>query len=215
MSAWMPQKYIASENRIQFHTHTHQVIGSITSPLQNRFLGSDAQNWRKNEDRAYSSIGFLFLLSDDCSAHTASRELRLLSGQCCHPNSAHFEALWRFCYHPALWEIEPGRLLAQSRKRPLSHMLSSSLEILTLRGIPRECLTPWLLLTENSTSFFFFFPEMPVLTTSPRHGNSFIQRMLTENPSCFALAECRSLVHVVVSPHFFLPQVHSRCLIVF
>lgn len=38
----MPQKYIAAENNTI--SHKHQVIGFITFPLENGFLGSDAQN---------------------------------------------------------------------------------------------------------------------------------------------------------------------------
>lgn len=61
---------------------------------------------RKAKDRAYFTIGFIFLLGDDCSAHRAWVELRLLNDKYHHPDSAHFDAPQKNSYyHPVLREM--------------------------------------------------------------------------------------------------------------
>lgn len=171
---------------------------------------------RKAKDRAYSSIGFIFLLGDDYSAHRAWGELRLLNGKYHHPDSAHFDAPQKKLVLPP----SPARDVARK----------------TFLHGPRKCLLlpelsskPWNPDTKNDSFmnasshcyppalYRAHFMGMPVLATSPRHGDSFIQQILPENQSRSALAECQLLLlmHVEVSAHFFLPQVHSRLLIPF
>lgn len=169
MSAWMPQKYIASENRIQFHTHTSS--GRIHYlPASERFPGllcpELEKSWGLN--LLYCWFSFLFewwLLCSQSLRRAQTLKRSVLPPQLC-PLWSTVESL--LPPSPVRdWAGETSCAIQETS--PFSYALIGALKSWHQRVIPQECHIPWL------TPFCLLrilpvcFTEMPVLTTSPRH----------------------------------------------